>query len=153
MATARRAILVAALGLSLALPAAANAADQTVTMEGFAFAPPDVTVTAGSQVTWVNKDTVQHDAVAVDGAWRTPKLGPNEQASVTFGSAGTYAYICSIHPGMRATVTVVAAPETDTLPAATSGHEGGPSGLLLLAGALIGALLGARRFRRASISR
>ena len=41
------------------------------------------------------------------GAWKTPTLMPKEQASVTFDTPGTFGYRCSLHPGMRGTITVL----------------------------------------------
>jgi hypothetical protein len=51
---------------------------------------------------------------------------------------------------MRGTLTVVAqAPDTDTVPGGTATDDGS-SGLVILVTGLIGAALGARRFRRSA---
>jgi plastocyanin len=72
MTRVRFVILLMTLGLVLALPAAARASDPTVTMEGMAFVPADITVPVGASVTWVNKDAAFHDAAAADGSWTSP---------------------------------------------------------------------------------
>ena len=108
MSAARRAILVATLGLMLALPVATHAADTTVSIQGGIYGPPKVTVTQGESVRWLNNDFAIHDAAAIDGSWKTPQLGLGEDASVTFDTAGTYAYGCTLHPRMGGTVTVLA---------------------------------------------
>jgi plastocyanin len=85
----------------------ARAADQTVTIDGFAFSPGTVTVSEGEAVTWSNADGAAHTASG-DG-FDTERLDPGQSATVTFPSAGTFAYVCAIHPQMRGTVVVEAA--------------------------------------------
>jgi plastocyanin len=53
--------LFAAAALLL-LPLGAAAADEAVSISGFAFHPPSVTVNVGDTVTWTNNDTVAHTA-------------------------------------------------------------------------------------------
>jgi plastocyanin len=85
-------------------PSATNA----VTIDNFAFSPADITVKAGTTVTWTNKDSVTHTVTENDG-----KTGPNsgdlasgKSYSFTYASAGTFKYHCSIHAEMLGTVTV-----------------------------------------------
>jgi len=148
-------LLTAGFLLMVAMPGAAHAADPTVTMvASAAYEPPDVTTTVGGTVTWINRDTIVHDALDNYGKWRTPLLQPNEQASITFNAPGTYAYRCSLHPGMRATVTVIDdAPATDTVPAASTTADGNEQALIAAFAGLIGLAIAARRFRRPAISR
>jgi plastocyanin len=69
-----------------------------------------VQVGAGTEVTWSNKDSSPHTATAADDAQResfdTKVIKQNASASVTFDKPGTYAYICDLHPYMKATVVV-----------------------------------------------
>ncbi|MDI3269532.1 MAG: plastocyanin/azurin family copper-binding protein [Bacillota bacterium] len=74
---------------------------------GLKFTPKTVTVKAGTTVTWVNKDTMEHDAasgkvengqVVLDGYFRSPMLKPGEKWSFTFDKPGTYPYVCTV-PG------------------------------------------------------
>lgn len=116
------------LGVTLLLalaPAAVQAADTTVDMSGNKFAPLEVTIQVGDSVTWVNKDAAIHDAAARDGSWTTPKLNPGEEATLTFDTAGTFEYRCTIHPGMTGTLTVAAAAEPTQPP--TDAVEPGPA--------------------------
>ena len=85
-----------------AVPAAANA----VYIDNFAFAPAKLTVPAGSTVTWTNRDEEPHTVVANDGSFHSPGMGSQATFSFTFSKAGTFDYVCSIHPFMRATVVV-----------------------------------------------
>jgi plastocyanin len=95
------------IGLCLVLISAisAQAADTSVTIKNFNFAM-DVTVTPGSTVTWKNLDGEPHTVASADGLFRSPALDQNDSYSFKFEKPGVYKYICSIHPKMRATVTV-----------------------------------------------
>ena len=64
----------------------------------------------GSQVTWINKDTVQHTATADDGSFDTGLIGPGQKATVIVNEAGTIKYLCTIHPWMTGTLTSVSNP-------------------------------------------
>ena len=78
----------------------------TVTIKDFDFAPMDVTIAAGGSVTWTNRDGEPHTVVSLDGTFRSHALDQDDSFTFTFAKPGTYAYLCSIHPKMRATVTV-----------------------------------------------
>ncbi len=78
----------------------------TVEIRSFEFFPRDLTVQSGTEVTWTNKDSAPHDATADDKAWRTDILTSGDSATLTFDTPGTYAYHCSVHPYMKATLTV-----------------------------------------------
>ena len=91
----------------LALLAAAPAfADVTVTIKNFDYSPMDVTIKAGETVTWKNLDGEPHTVVSTDGAFRSKALDENDSFSFKFDKSGTYKYVCSIHPQMKATITV-----------------------------------------------
>jgi plastocyanin len=55
-------------------------------------------------VTWVNRDSVPHNAVAE--AFDTGNLNSGDGTSIVLDEPGTYAYVCTYHPGMEATLTV-----------------------------------------------
>ncbi len=85
--------------------APAHVADITVPIKNFDFAM-EVAVTPGSTVTWKNLDGEPHTVVSTDGLFRSPALDQNDSFSFKFDKPGIYKYLCSIHPKMRATVTV-----------------------------------------------
>jgi plastocyanin len=91
--------------VSTAAPAA-PVAGNAVNIDNFAFAPATLTVPAGSTVTWTNKDEEPHTVVANDGSFHSPGMGSQATFSYTFPKAGTFDYVCSIHPFMHATVVV-----------------------------------------------
>ena len=76
----------------------------TVVIQDVAFTNPDVSVTVGGSVTFDNQDTQAHTA---SGEFDTDTIAEGEMATVTFEEAGTFTYICSFHPFMKGTVTVV----------------------------------------------
>jgi amicyanin len=85
---------------------AAPAGPNEVNIDNFAFAPATLTVKAGATVTWTNKDEDPHTVVDNGGAFRSQALGSGGTYSFTFPTAGTFDYICSVHPFMHGTVVV-----------------------------------------------
>jgi plastocyanin len=148
-----RRLVLAGLLAALAIPAAAGpsmAVDKWVTMYANAFLPPGpTTIEVGDKVTWVNDDDVAHDAVG--SGWSTPLLSKGDSHAVRFLEAGTYGYVCSIHPDMTGSVVVRAAssgggPPTDAaLPGSeadlASGGAGSAMPVVLVAVAAAGAFL------------
>jgi plastocyanin len=114
MVRIRRLMLVAASVAMAAWMAAGAvlAADGSVTIANFAFDPATVTVNVGDGVTWTNQDGTAHTATAGDGSFDTANIAAGGSATVTFDTAGTFAYVCSIHPQMAGTVVVQGAAAT-----------------------------------------
>lgn len=86
-------------------PVVSRASQMTVEVRDFDFFPRDLTVEAGTAITWVNRDSAPHDATDEAGGWGTGLLQQGESATLTFDSPGTYRYLCTIHPNMKATLT------------------------------------------------
>jgi plastocyanin len=75
----------------------------------YRFAPADITIKAGTTVTWTNHDNFSHSVQFTDGGLPTdPQLmKPGASTTFTFQAAGTFHYQCSLHPQqMQGTVTV-----------------------------------------------
>ena len=87
-------------------PPAAPVSGNQVNIDGFAFVPATLTVSAGTTVTWTNRDEEPHTVAASDGSFHSPGMGTGATFTHTFGSAGTFDYVCSIHPMMHGTVVV-----------------------------------------------
>jgi plastocyanin len=85
---------------------AASAGEAKITISGFAFDPATVTIKVGGTVTWTNQDSVAHTVAAEDNSWTSSNLGEGGTFSRTFDTAGTFTYLCSIHPSMKGTVIV-----------------------------------------------
>lgn len=154
----RLAVITAGAALAAVIAAgSALAADQGVTIAGFAFSPKTVTVNVGDTVTWTNNDTVTHTATSA-GNFDTGSIGGGATKSVTFQKAGTFAYVCSIHSSMTGTVVVRAAsggggsttPPTDTVaPYGTGSDDSGLTVTLSILGLgmMAGVVIADRRFR------
>lgn len=131
-----------ALLLTAALLAAprVDAADTVpVDISGFAFQPGNVTIRVGDTVTWTHNDGTAHTATSTDDpALFDGEMAPGESFSFTFSDAGTFDYICEIHPAMHGTVVVEAAaasPGASQLPdGAMAPGSGGKTSLAVVLG-------------------
>lgn len=113
--TALLAVLMSsAVLLAPAAPAAAAPEHLQISMSNFAFAPSALTIHSGDAVTWTNHDSAPHDVTVTSGpaSIHSPMLSTGQSWTYTFTAVGTYSYVCSIHPDMRATLTVLATPVT-----------------------------------------
>src|SRR5215212_3684164 len=94
----------------ISAPAAPAQDEMTVSIQDFFFDPDQLTVAPGTTVTWVNEGQAPHTVTSTDGKeLDSATLQPGDSYSFTFkdDDAGeTYAYHCSIHPQMTATVKV-----------------------------------------------
>ncbi|WP_269856096.1 plastocyanin/azurin family copper-binding protein [Streptomyces sp. RPT161] len=79
-----------------------------MTIQNFAFAPTSLKVKTGTTVTWTNKDSDAHTVTSSGsgGPLHSAPLTTGATYRYTFTKAGTYAYFCTIHPFMTATVVV-----------------------------------------------
>lgn len=77
-----------------------------VKIDNFTFAPPTITVAAGTSVKWTNHDDIPHNIVSDDKSFKSKVLDTNDEFSYTFTKPGTYSYFCSIHPKMTGKVVV-----------------------------------------------
>ena len=149
-ARARLGVVVAAVAALFVVAGPVGAADKGVSIAGFAFNPQTITVKAGDTVTWTNNDSATHTATGA--GFDTGQLGGGASGSVTFSTAGTFAYHCSIHSSMTGTVIVEAAsngndgqattPPTDTLAAVSPSGRDDTRDLTGLGGLVAMALAG-----------
>jgi plastocyanin len=84
-----------------------KAAGSVVEITGFAFKPATLRVKAGTTVTWRNADAAPHTSTG--SKFSSPQLRKGGVYRYRFTKAGSYAYLCALHPGMRGKI-VVAAP-------------------------------------------
>jgi plastocyanin len=100
-------VLLVAGGLGLNANAQqAPAAGAEVKIDNFSFGPASVTVSAGTTVTWTNRDDIPHTVVSDDKVFKSKVLDTDEKFSYTFAKPGTYPYFCSVHPKMTGKVIV-----------------------------------------------
>ncbi|MFI6286035.1 cupredoxin domain-containing protein [Streptomyces sp. NPDC051018] len=79
-----------------------------IVIKNFTFTPASLIVAPGTKVTVRNEDSVTHTVTAT-GAKPFDTGDIAAGATTTFtapGKAGDYAYICTIHPYMKGTLTV-----------------------------------------------
>lgn len=109
LAAASLALAGAAVLLHDGQVAAAGAAvAPTVTITNYSFHPGTLTVKKDSTVTWVNKDDDVHTIKSTDGpeAFNSAALDSGSRFGFTFHHAGTYHYICTVHPYMHGVIVV-----------------------------------------------
>ena len=73
------------------------------------FTLEDLTVSAGTAITWTNQDSAGHTSTATLASslsWDSGRLRTGETFSFTLTEPGTYGYLCTIHPSMTGTITV-----------------------------------------------
>jgi plastocyanin len=97
---------IAAMLFAAAMPA--RAADVAVRIDNFTFGPQQLTVKAGTTVTWTNEDDIPHTVVSPQYL-RSKALDTGDKFSFTFTTPGTYKYFCSLHPHMTGVVVVESA--------------------------------------------
>ena len=92
---------------SASTPAASSGGGVTIKMQNIAFDPKAVTVKVGQKVTWTNEDTVDHNVTSQSGETiKSDNFGKGGTFSFTPKTAGKISYVCTLHPGMTATLTV-----------------------------------------------
>lgn len=80
-----------------------------ISIENFAFSPATVTIKKGTTITWTNNDSADHTITKSDSknGPNSPPLAKGQTYSFTFKDAGIFSYVCSLHPNMTGTITVV----------------------------------------------
>jgi plastocyanin len=99
-------MMLSAIVLAAALGGVKAQDANTIVMKNFDFSPMMLTVKAGTTVTWKNLDGEPHTVVSPDGVFRSHALDQGDAFSFKFDQPGTYKYICSIHPKMKAAIVV-----------------------------------------------
>jgi amicyanin len=77
-----------------------------VKIDNFTFAPAELHVKAGTDVTWVNKDDIPHNVISEDKSFKSKVMDTDERFTFTASKPGTYAYFCGIHPHMKGKLVV-----------------------------------------------
>ena len=101
-----RGSLAAAVAALLIGGADAAPVVHTVTIDGFEFHPPEVTVGKGEVVVWVNKDPVPHTATAKGAALDSGSIAASGSFRFTATREGRFDYVCTLHPTMKGVLVV-----------------------------------------------
>lgn len=107
-ARTRMAAITAGLAIGVMLapaPAPAETGTRTIVIEAMTFAPPVLVVRRGERIVWENRDPFPHTATAA-GAFDSGSIGEGGQWVLVPRVAGTYDYVCTLHPTMRGRLVV-----------------------------------------------
>jgi plastocyanin len=92
---------------STSTPSSSSSGEVVIKMQNIQFDPKAVTVKVGQKVKWVNEDSVAHDVTSQSGETiKSPTFGHGGSFEFTPNKAGEIKYVCTLHPGMDATLTV-----------------------------------------------
>jgi plastocyanin len=78
----------------------------TVLMESTRFQPDTLTVKAGDSIVWVNKDFFPHTATSPAAGFDSGRLEVGQSWTYQATKKGEFAYTCTFHPPMKATLRV-----------------------------------------------
>ena len=98
--------MLAALSIIYTPPVLAQPVVHTIVIEGMKFSPEILEIKSGDTVIWKNKDIFPHNATAENAAFKSPEIGSNGAWKTKMRKKGTYAYLCTLHPTMKATLIV-----------------------------------------------
>ncbi len=68
------------------------------------FIPARLEVAAGDRITWTNADIVPHTVTAASAGVESGEIGQGKSWSFVAKKKGEMAYICRLHPVMKATL-------------------------------------------------
>ena len=81
-----------------------EAAGTSVELVDFCMSPSVLRVEPGDTVTFTNRDPAVHNVIG-SGLY-VDRIEPDASVSFRFDDAGTYAYACTLHPGMVGAIAV-----------------------------------------------
>ena len=99
-------VAAAAASLLLVAGVAAAPAVHTVTIDGFEFRPPVVTVRQGDAIVWRNSDPLPHTATGKTGSFDSGSIAAGGTFRFTAAKKGRFDYICTLHPTMKGVLVV-----------------------------------------------
>jgi plastocyanin len=103
---ARRIMLCMLLGAPI-IPLVAWSSESTqIGIDNFKFAPTPLTISPGTEVTWTNHDDIPHSIVVNALGVHSKTMDTDATFSYKFDKAGTFFYVCGLHPFMQAKVVV-----------------------------------------------
>jgi plastocyanin len=108
----RRSAVRAACWLGLAaaaasVAAAAGAAEHRVLIDGMDFHPKVVRAHPGDTITWLNQDMFVHNVSVAAAHAASGDLSPGKRWRYTVPAAGSFDYVCTLHPVMKGRIEVL----------------------------------------------
>jgi plastocyanin len=86
--------------------AARSDAAAQVRIDNFTFGPAKLVVDKGTAVTWTNQDDIPHSIVLTAIGIRSKALDTDKSFTYQFDKAGTFSYVCGLHPQMHGQIVV-----------------------------------------------
>ena len=117
----------------LAGPARGTAATVNVSVGNIFFSPATVTISAGDTVVWTWVSGV-HNVTFPTNNIASANLSPGSSFTNTFNTAGTFAYVCTLHLPTQTGTIIVTNPPANVPPTVTINQP--TNGMKLLAGSL-----------------
>jgi len=102
----RKAGSLTAADLTPAHPTADVSHAVRVVIDGTRFHPDDLTVSVGEPVEWLNADPFPHNIESSTGGFHSGDLAPDATWLWRPARPGMFEYVCTLHPGMKATLRV-----------------------------------------------
>jgi plastocyanin len=104
-------IFIGLLFVFLGFAAGQTPSDFKVAVKLFQFQPAQLTIKAGTTVTWTNEDDIGHTLTSgtpdgKDGRFDMRLGGKGASFSFTFTQPGTYTYFCNRHQSMQGQINV-----------------------------------------------
>lgn len=112
----RKIVLVTAMLIILASIMSAYVYAQSpseIEIRNFPFLRDALTVPFGTEVIWINDDTIDHTVTCDDGSFHSGNLAPGERFRYRFDRPGNYRYHCEIHPSEQGMIQVTSKPYTE----------------------------------------
>jgi len=76
-------------------------------MVNIAFSPTSAKAKVGQTVVWTNQDSTDHNVTATAGdSFKSSNFGSGKTYTHRLTKSGTISYVCTLHPNMKATLTV-----------------------------------------------
>jgi plastocyanin len=82
----------------------------TIEISDTIFAPVEIVIPRGTEITWANKDDEDHsikNSLPENFLFESGSLKPNDEYSFSFTQQGTFEYFCPLHPAEKKGIIIV----------------------------------------------
>jgi plastocyanin len=87
-------------------PTAPSGSTLALTIQTYMFMPAHPSIHVGDSIRVTNRDAAPHTFTDKGGSFDTGQLGQNASKTLRFTRAGTFSFLCTVHPFMTGTLTV-----------------------------------------------
>jgi len=88
-------------------PVATDEAEVTIDVIDDDYRPRDLTIRAGTKITWKHKGNDGHTVTDFEGAFDSGVLNKGDSYVLTFADPGQYEYYCTLHHAMQGKLTII----------------------------------------------